>query len=161
MYCTFFIFLSLLKGPKIFAPRAPFSVNAPLCTSSHCGNAVNGFRKTGINPFDPCVFREEDFMAAEMTDRAMSPANVEPTVPGPSTAPDEPAVPGPSTSLDEPTVPGLSTSLDEPTVPGPSTSPDEPAVPGPSASLDEPKNTSLVMFTFQDMFPTPTNMSHS
>src|SRR6218665_3462175 len=64
---------------KMFSSAYPKAVNI--------GNAVNRFRKAGINPFDPSVFHEEDFIAAKLTDR-----NIEPTVPGPRTTPDWPAL---------------------------------------------------------------------
>lgn len=40
-------------------------------------NAINGFKKCGIFPYNPDVFAEEDFIAAETTDQK----NEEPTVP--------------------------------------------------------------------------------
>lgn len=35
-------------------------------------NAISGFRKTGINPFNPHTFTEEDFIASELTDHPIS-----------------------------------------------------------------------------------------
>lgn len=35
-------------------------------------NGINGFRKTGIFPFDPEVFSDVDFLAAEVTDQILS-----------------------------------------------------------------------------------------
>ena len=48
--------------------------------------AVNGFRKTGINPIDLPVFRKVNFIVAQMTDR-----DFEPTFASPRTSLDEPA----------------------------------------------------------------------
>lgn len=38
-------------------------------------NAVSGYRKAGINPFDPCIFTDEDFIAAEVTERDQQPSD--------------------------------------------------------------------------------------
>ena len=40
------------------------------------GNAVSAYKKTGIEPFNPGVFSDEDFVAADVTDNTVSSSDV-------------------------------------------------------------------------------------
>lgn len=60
------------------------------------GNAVNGFKESGIEPYNPMVFSEHDFAAAITTDRDVIPNDLDnPTDMDELNNPDEPTDPEP------------------------------------------------------------------
>lgn len=70
-------------GKTITLYDIPCLVKSAFANSMTPNNIIAGFKSTGIMPFNPHIFRDEDFLSSYVTDRPVGPsasAEIEPTV---------------------------------------------------------------------------------
>jgi DDE superfamily endonuclease len=66
------------QGRKVNEEQIPELFSLAYGKSATVSTAVNGFRRTGIAPFNRDIFSDVDFRGAEMTDAPLLPEHVEP-----------------------------------------------------------------------------------